>query len=205
LPFWKFIGGGKIAAVERQFLKTTPAEKNYFLKEAEIWQISHEGKSVLMTELKGFYDLATLLGNPERQFHCMELMGGGLETQPEFVFDEKAKRSYQKKILELQEEIKWSEGHNDFQRTAMLHKEYDDIVGHLSASLGLQGRIRKSNDGMDRIRSAVTWRIRTAIQKIEKVHPLLAKHLSASIKTGLLCVYRPEKPVRWITSGDVAS
>lgn len=198
-PFWEFIGGNQIAISERKFLKATATDKNYFLKEDDVWQISYEGKIVLMTEVKGLYDLERLLGNPQKQFHCTELMGCGLEMHAERVFDEKAKRSYQKKILELQEEIRWSENNNDLQRTATLHKEYDDIVDHLSASLGLGRKIRKSHDVLDKARSAVTWRIRNAIQKIEKVHPILSKHLTASIKTGIFCYYNPEKPLKWIT------
>jgi len=108
---------------------------------------------------------------------------------------------YQKKILELQEEIRWAEGNNDLHRTATLHKEYDDIVQHLSSSLGLRGQIRKSNDPLDRTRSAVTWRIRNAIQKIEKQNPELGKHLAMSIKTGLFCSYNPEKNISWTLGG----
>ena len=119
--------------------------------------------------------------------------------QSEPAFDEKARRSYQRKIRELEEEIRWSENNNDLQRTATLHQEYDNIVDHLTSSLGLRGKVRKTHDVLDKTRSAVTWRIRNTIQKIEKVHPLLAKHLSVSIRTGLFCAYNPEKPVRWIT------
>jgi hypothetical protein len=158
-----------------------------------------------LPEVKGFYDLLKLLANPEKQFHCTELMGAGLVMSAELVFDEKAKRSYQKKILELEEEIRWSENNNDLQRTATLHKEYDNIVDHLTSSLGLRGKIRKTHDVLDKTRSAVTWRIRNTIQKIEKVHPMLAKHLSASIKTGIFCVYNPEKQVRWITGANFSS
>ncbi|HET6540440.1 MAG TPA: tetratricopeptide repeat protein [Chryseolinea sp.] len=205
LHFWEFIGGKEAATSERKFLKTTPPDKNYFLKEDEIWQVSYEGKLILLSEAKGLHDLLKLLGHPEKQFHCTELMGGGLAMKPELVFDEKAKRSYQKKILELQEEIRWSEDNNDHHRTATLHQEYNNIVDHLSTSLGLRGKIRKTHDVLDKTRSAVTWRIRNIIQKIEKVHPMLAKHLSASVKTGIFCVYNPEKPVRWITGIDFSS
>jgi TolB-like protein len=198
--FWEFMGGKQAITHERVFLKATPADKNYFLKEHEIWKISYESKVVLMTEVKGFYDLVKLLEQPDQQIHCTELMGGGIVTHSEFVFDAKAKSSYQKKILALQEEIRWSETNNDLHRTAALHQEYDDIVNHLTSSLGLKGKVRKVNDPLDKTRSAVTWRIRNAIQKIEKVHPMLAKHLSTAIKTGIFNSYSPERPVKWISS-----
>ncbi len=203
--FWEFIGGKQIARSERKFEKATPPDKNYFLKENDVWQISYDNKQVLITEVKGLNDLAKMLGQPEKQFHCTELMGTGLEALAEPVFDERAKRSYQKKILELQEEIRWSENNNDLQRSSYLHEEYDHIVDHLSSSLGLTGRIRKSHDNLDKTRSAVTWRIRNAIQKIEKAHPILGKHLSASIRTGIFCSYVPEKSTKWITGVDFFS
>jgi TolB-like protein len=205
MRFWEFIGGKQVAIAERKFIKATAEDKNYFLKQDEIWQIAYEGKLVLMTEVKGFHDLVALLGYPGQQTHCTALMGGVLDMEGEPIFDEKAKRSYQKKILELQEEIRWSENNNDLQRSATLHEEYEQIVDHLTASLGLKGKVRKSSDTLDKTRSAVTWRIRNAIQKIEKVHPVLAKHLSVSVKTGIFCSYSPEKPVKWITGANSTS
>jgi hypothetical protein len=51
----------------------------------------------------------------------------------------------------------------------------------------------------ERARSAVTKRIRDALQKIEKNHPVLGRHLSARVKTGYECSYTPDpdRPVVW--------
>ena len=79
-----------------------------------------------------------------------------------------------------------------------LREEYDQLVDHLSKSLGLGGKIRKTDSPVERARSAVTWRIRSAIKKIEKAHPSLGKHLSKSIDTGTFCSYSPEKEYDWV-------
>jgi hypothetical protein len=52
---------------------------------------------------------------------------------------------------------------------------------------------------LERARSAVTKRIRDALQKIEKNHPVLGRHLSARVKTGYECIYTPDpdRPVVW--------
>ena len=121
-----------------------------------------------------------------------------VQVTAELVFDEKAKQSYKRKIQDLQEEIQHCEDHSNFERAAELQQEYSTLVDHLTASLGMGGKTRKVNDPMDKMRSAVTWRIRNAIQKIEKSHPALGKHLAYSIKTGLFCSYCPEKPVKWV-------
>jgi len=44
------------------------------------------------------------------------------------------------------------------------------------------------------------WRIRNAIAKIERCHPLLGAYLSNAIKTGTFCSYQPDRKLKWITS-----
>lgn len=73
----------------------------------------------------------------------------------------------------------------------------ETLLGTLSDSLGLNGRSRRLNDAAERARSAVTWRIRHAIDKVSAVHPELGLHLSNSVQTGTFCTYQPERPTRW--------
>jgi TolB-like protein/tetratricopeptide (TPR) repeat protein len=196
--FWEHIGGKTTAPSPRVFMRATPVEpENFILKEGEVWHLSFEGVSLRLPGAKGILDLVKLLSKPEHQFHCTELVGGGIITSAEKAFDEKAKRAYQRRILELREEISRLDEDNDSQRSEALHEEYEGIVEHLKTSLGLRGVIRQANDEMEKTRSAVTWRIRHIIQKIGKHHPAFGKHLNASIKTGLFCSYRPEKPMKW--------
>ena len=201
-PFWKFISGSEVSFSSRVFQKVVPTVlKNSFFEEHGLWQITYEGHTIRLAAAKGFQDLATMLKHPAKEFHCTALMGSGFATTPEFVFDEKARRSYQQRIQELQEEISLSENNNDHEQRARLSREYEHLVEHLSASIGIKGRIRKSHDSIEKARSAVTWRIRNAIQKIASAHPALGKHLSSSIRTGLFCRYTPEKEVPWTFSG----
>ena len=199
LPFWEYISGSKISLNSRVFYKASEPiiTQNSFVKENEMWQISFEGKTVFIPEVKGFVDMARLLETPEKEFHCTSLFGTGVLGSAEPIFDDKAKQSYKRKIQELQEEIRSCEDQSNFERAAELQQEYSDLVDHLSTSLGMGGKTRKVNDPMEKMRSAVTWRIRNAIQKIEKSHPALGKHFAHSIKTGLFCSYNPEKPVKW--------
>ncbi len=200
IPFLEYIGNKKISAPTRSFLKVAkPDARNIFIREDELWQISFDGKTIRMAEAKGLYDIQRMLREPDKQFHCTDLNNHEGNQQPVLVFDEKAKRAYKNKILELQGEIQSAEYNNDFGRASILQKEYDDILHHLTVSLGLNGRTRKANDPIDKTRSAVTWRIRNVIRKMETLHPVLGKHLAASIRTGIFCSYTPEKAVHWIT------
>ncbi len=168
-----------------------------FIPDGDLWTMEFDGKSVVLPEVKGFHDLQTLLENPGQPFHCAELMDAKLLDSGAEVLDNKAKSAYQRKILELQEEIEQAEDLNDFHRSSDLQKEYDELLEHLTGALGLGGRSRKSGGTVEKARSAVTWRIRSAISKIEKEHPRLGIHLSNSVRTGTTCSYTPEQPFRW--------
>lgn len=168
-----------------------------FLKEDEFWEVSYFGQSARLKERKGFIDIQRLLEDAETPVHCTELMGVPVLFEGEQVFDQKAKRDYQEKIRSLQTDIELAEGRQDFEKAGQLQEEYEQILEHLTNSLGLQGKIRSTGDSVERARSAVTWRIRSAISKIEEVLPSLGKHLSNSIQTGNFCSYEPEQPVDW--------
>jgi len=71
------------------------------------------------------------------------------------------------------------------------------LVDQLSKSLGLGGKQRKIPNHVDKARSAVTWRIRSAIKKIRDSHESLGKHFAKSLKTGTFCSYNPEKKIDW--------
>lgn len=128
----------------------------------------------------------------------MDLMEAGVdESSQTTALDKKAKAQYQKRIKELQLEIEDAEAFNQIEKIEALREEYDAILDHLSQSLGLSGKTRKIGSTIEKARSAVTWRIRNAIKKIDVEHPKLATHLSNSIKTGTFCSYRPEVNIDW--------
>lgn len=181
-------------------LTQTPAHTTdaVFRKEGDVWTLSFEGKTVHLSGLKGFNDLALLLSHPMREIHCSELMDLPVTVATEeYALDDKAKREYRHQIRHLQEEIDEAEQMNDSERVATLRESLDQILDHLSSATDIFGRPRKLGSVAEKTRSAVTWRIRNAIKKIAQVHPALGAHLTNSIKTGTYCCYSPEKPLQW--------
>jgi hypothetical protein len=67
----------------------------------------------------------------------------------------------------------------------------------LVAAFGLGGRARRAADTSERIRKAVSNRIRDSLARISRQHPLLGRHLSNAISTGTYCSYRPEQTLDW--------
>jgi tetratricopeptide (TPR) repeat protein len=203
-PFWEFLRGnqGKMLFAEELTVSPTTGRASTWMKEADVWKISFDGKTHYIRDMKGMHDLARLLQRPREEIHCSDLLGGVMVSAgKELMFDDKAKRSYQRRIQELEEQLLTVDHDLNPEKKRTLVEEYDQLMDHLSVSLGLGGRTRVTSDTMDRARSAVTWRIRKAIKKIEAVNPSLGKHLSNSVKTGLFCSYHPELSMDWqITS-----
>jgi predicted ATPase len=169
-----------------------------FRPAGEYWEIGYEGEVATVRATKGMRDLATLLAAAGREIHSLDLAGGGIDergTGP--VLDEAARRSYEARVRDLQQEVDEADAHHDTGRAERARAELDALVDQLTAALGLGGRARTSGDPAERARSAVTQRIRSTIRRIEEVHPALGRHLRASISTGTFCSYSPETPVRW--------
>ncbi len=178
-----------------------------FVLEGSVWTMSFAGRTVRLPAAKGLTVLATLLARPGREVSCTELAGAAVE-QPDTgeVLDAQAQRRYEARIVELQDDLGEAEERGDRGRAEAASLELDLLVEQLTAARGLGGRTRRSGGSAERARTAVTWRIRSAIKRIDAVHPDLGRHLRVAVRTGSWCSYRPEHPVAWeLTPAGAAS
>lgn len=198
--FFQYISNGSFKSHQQKDVGFKRSfQENHFLKEATGWKLSYENSAIQLPEVKGFYDIQKMLSQPRQLFHCAELMGNVVNEKGEKLFDAKAKKQYEKKIVDLQADIREAEQRSDFLQLEKLQDEYDKLIEHLSQSLGIKGKIRESSNPVEKARSAVTWRIRSAIARIESHHPQLGAHLSNAIKTGSFCSYQPDRDLNWAT------
>ncbi|MET0206798.1 MAG: ATPase, partial [Thermoleophilaceae bacterium] len=114
------------------------------------------------------------------------------------LLDERARTEFRRRIEDLREDLELAEAANDPLRVERARAELDAVTAALASAFGLGGRARKAGDPAERARSAVTWRIRSALSKVEAAHPALGAHLRNSVSTGTFCSYRPERPVDWL-------
>lgn len=162
------------------------------------WHVVFDSAAIELSDAKGLHDLASLLASPGDERHCLELAGRPAELGGDTaILDDRARREYRARLAELQRELDEAERDGDRARTGRAKEEMDALVETLSDALGLGGRSRALGSGAERARSAITWRIRSAIKKIAAAHPSLGRHLENSIRTGTYCSYQPERPVTW--------
>ncbi len=169
-----------------------------FYFDGSTWTLMFDGLVVRLSDAKGLHDLAVLVAQPGEERHCLELAGRPAEIVGQHdVLDERARREYRARLQELQREIDEADRDHDAARGAGAREEMDALVDALSGALGIGGRSRALGSAAERARSAVTWRIRSAIKKVAAVHPSLGRHLENSVRTGTYCVYSPERPIAW--------
>jgi hypothetical protein len=171
--------------------------------EGATWAVTFEGVTRRLRVSKGLRDLAVLLPRPHVEVHCLELAGGidvGGDTGP--ALDDEARRMYQQRIRDLQEDIEDAHVANDLVRGERAEAELDALVSQLSQAFGLSGRSRPQGSAAERARTTVTSRIRATIRQIAAVHVDLGRHLQHSIQTGTWCAYTPEQTVDWHVETD---
>jgi tetratricopeptide (TPR) repeat protein len=134
------------------------------------WSLRYGNVEFHLKDMRGVRLLATLVAEPGREFHVLDLSAGSkAPTEPidrgdaGEALDEEARHQYQTRVSDLQEELEEAESWNDSARAERAREELE----------------------------FVQRRIRDAIRRIESHHPGLAKHLGRSVRTGTYCAYEP--------------
>jgi hypothetical protein len=170
-----------------------------FRKDGDVWLLRFDGLALQLIDMKGFHDLAELMAHPQEPIHCLDLAGRAADSAgDDAVLDARARRELTTRAQALQQEIEEADKFNDVGRRERAREELERIVETLSQALGLAGKARRLGSPVERARTAVTWRIRSAIRKAVTVHPALGKHLENSVRTGTYCTYAPERTMDWM-------
>ena len=162
---------------------------------------AYAGTEVVLRHRKGLADLAVLLARPGSEVHVAELAGVPRDligSSGGDALDRRAVVAYRARLAVVAEELDEAEANHDLGRAERARVEYDALVEELSTSVGLGGRGRPAGpEPVERLRKAVSARVRDAIRRIEAVHPILGRHLANAVHTGVFCSYRPEAPTVW--------
>ncbi|MGW1562964.1 ATP-binding protein [Streptomyces sp. NPDC002144] len=181
-----------------------------FRREGPLWHLRYAGRDVRLPDSKGLRDIAVLLARPGTPVPAVELASPGVSGVPGEpvdglhpegdtgeVIDATARTAYRRRLHELEEEARDADAAGDADHSARIAVERDALVAQLAAAYGIGGRVRRTGSPAERARTAVTARVRAAVRRIAEVHPELGRHLETALRTGTLCVYRPEDPPAW--------
>jgi hypothetical protein len=179
--------------------------------DAVAWSLTRDGTDWLLTAGaeharfrggRGFEHLAVLLAHPGQDIAALDLdagpdtpaVGGGLE-----VLDDRALAAYRRRLAELDDDLAAADRRGDASGARALTDEREHLLAELRSATGLGGRKRRTNDVSERARVNVTRNLKRAVDQISRAAPIAGVHLSASIRTGLVCRYDPVPggPERW--------
>ena len=194
-----FIGGSYLDELEPYILGKESVKTDHFQHLGDHWEFSFGGKTNLIKDMKGLHDIQLLLQTPHQSHSSLDLMGAVVEeSQGAVLIDKQAKNDYLGRIKELQLQIQEAESLQQQAFVENARMEYDQLLDHLGKSMAKGGQSRKKGATLDKSRSAVTWRIRSAIKKIEEKDPAFAQYLNKHIQTGNHCAYVPLEMRNWV-------
>jgi hypothetical protein len=164
-----------------------------------VWTLRFAGHVTRLRDSKGLRDLAVLVARPGERTHVAELVGASdlPASDTGVVADRRALAAYRDRLRRLDAELDDADTTADPARAERLSLEREALLTELSAVTGLGGRARTAGSSTERMRKAVTNRIRQAIDRIEEQHSPLGRHLRTSVHTGTWCRYEPEHSVDW--------
>ena len=200
-----------------------------FACSGEYWTLGFENSTFSLKDIKGLGYIQRLLQHPGEEFHALDLLGSpGTSAAPEIeradnasllgdatvsigglgdageMLDAKAKQEYQRRLVELREELEDLHERGDEKRGARVESEIDFLHREIARAVGLGGRDRRVGSAAERARLNVTRAIKSALQKISERHGQLGELLDRSIRTGSFSCYRanPHTPITWRFSLD---
>ena len=170
--------------------------------QAGVWFVGRGSVESAIPARRGLEHLHTLLTHAGTDVPALRL-AGGVETVEQAglgaVIDDQAFTAYRRRLAEIDTELDEADACSDAVGSARLTAERAALLAQVSAATGLGGRPRSTGSGAERARVTVRKAIAAAIEAIHAADPVVARHLTTHVRTGLTCRYEPDPdaPVSW--------
>jgi len=177
--------------------------------DVDFWIVGYGPESFQLKDTKGLTLLQTLLRHPGREFHVLDLAGGGESVSEGSgreaagdageLLDPAARAAYKRRLEDLQDALEEARRFNDLERAARAEHEIGFLTDELARAVGLGGRSRMAASAAERARVNVSRTIGGVVKKIVGRNPTLGQHLIAAVRTGYFCSYSPDPrvPIAW--------
>ncbi|WP_183096000.1 hypothetical protein [Nocardioides stalactiti] len=169
---------------------------------AGVWLVGRGDTETAVPARRGLEHLHHLVSRPRVEVGAVQLAGGA-ETVVQGglgeVADPQALASYRKRLTELDAELDEADAAGDAARGEALAAERTALLAEVSAATGLGGRARTTGSTAERARVTVRKAIAAALDAVHAADPVVARHLTTYVRTGLRCCYEPDPdaPVEW--------
>jgi hypothetical protein len=167
-----------------------------------VWLVGRAGQETAISTRRGFEHLHALLSRPGIEVAALQLAGGADAVEQSGlgpVIDAQAIAAYRRRLTEIDAELDGADAAGDASRGERLSAERAALLHEVGSATGLGGRARTTGSSAERARVTVRKAIATAIEAIHGADPVVARHLTTYVRTGLRCSYEPDpdEPVEW--------
>jgi hypothetical protein len=199
-------------AAEAPHAATTPRTA-VLRREGDYWTVRWDRAEFRLRDSVGLQYLATLLGNPTRDFLAIDLvttcrtrradegrrnptvdptLAARADGDLAPLVDRRARHAYRRRLEDLRAELAEAEAFNEVARASHSRAEIEALSAELARAFGVGDRDRPAGSPLERARVSVTRAIRHAVQRIGRNDDDLGRHLATTIKTGTFCSYSPD-------------
>lgn len=167
-----------------------------------VWLVGHGDDEHAVPARRGFEHLHALVSRPGSDIAALDLAGGATTVQQGGLgelADARALAAYRRRLQEIDGELDEADASGEQSRGEELAAEREALLSELGAVTGLGGRPRTTGSTEERARVTVRKAVAAAIEAVHAVDPVLARHLTTHVHTGLRCRYEPDPdaPVEW--------
>jgi predicted alpha/beta hydrolase family esterase len=168
-------------------------------REGQGWRIGWNDRTITVAHSVGMLHLAVLLSNPGQDVRSIDLVAGHDLIRANYdsagpdqpMLDRTAINRYRDRLAQLTTQIEEHQAAGNREAADRARLEHDWLVGELSTATGIGGHTRSFPDSTERARTAVGKAIRRVLTRVTETDPDIGEHLRQSIRTGVVCSYRP--------------
>jgi hypothetical protein len=169
---------------------------------AGVWLVGCGNVETAIPARRGLEHLQVLLSHPGVEVPALRLAGGAETVQQSGlgeVIDAQALAAYRRRLGEIDTALDDADASGDAALGESLTKEHEALLAQVAAATGLGGRSRVGGSSAERARVTVRKAIAAALDAIHAADPVVARHLTTYVRTGVRCCYEPDPdtPVEW--------
>lgn len=180
------------AAIKSEEPRAVRSGLRIFRREGDFWTIAFDRSFCYLRDTKGLSHLAHMLTRPNVEIHVLAFTDAPASDTFGAVLDTQAKARYRQRLVDLRTVRDDAANRHDLGLVERCDRHMEALTRELNAAVGLGERDRKVGETAERARVNVTRTLRAAIARIAKSDPILGRHLTQSIRTGLFCCYEPD-------------
>jgi hypothetical protein len=159
------------------------------------WEVEAAGRRVPVVSCRGMSYVAVLLANPGHEISAVELATGPHTTTDVGPPDDVPIEQLRSRLTDVLNELERCDAAGDREAAERASTERDLLLARLRLATGLVDRSGSPAVSEDQTRIAVGKAIRRALAFVAKADAEIGAILTATIRTGRLCVYLPLDPL----------